>query len=43
MERSDAEILVCETCAQTFSSQEIMVTHVTEVHDEDPLSQVQEA
>ena len=27
-ERSDAEILVCKTCAQTFTSLDLMSTHL---------------
>ena len=38
MERSDADILVCKTCAQTFSSLELISAHLMEVHDEDGLA-----
>jgi hypothetical protein len=40
MERtwSDAESAVCHLCGQTFSSQEIMLMHLTRAHEEDGLA-----
>jgi hypothetical protein len=44
LERSDADVLTCKLCAQTFSSEEMVFTHLLEGHDEDGLaSEVQEA
>jgi hypothetical protein len=38
MERSDHDVLVCKLCAQTFSSEEMVFTHLLEGHDEDGLA-----
>jgi hypothetical protein len=35
IERSDADVLVCKVCAQTFPSEEMISTRLLEGHEED--------
>ncbi len=37
-EPSDPLILICRTCAQTFSSREMLSAHLMEVHGEEGLA-----